>query len=318
VPVTPDTLFYGASTTKAHTAAALALMIDSGNYSTPAAPIASSYGRVSPPSSGPVPLGWRTPLAAILGDDFVLEDAWATAHLTLEDALSHRSGLPRHDKALARFYPDDQGQGQGGRAAMEKRHPATLRDVVRSLRYLPLSAEPRTTFQYCNLMFAVASHAVETLLLGAGEGHWLGGFLRERLWRPLGMEATYFSLEDALAAPQHFAHGYAWDESRGEFREAPFMPLQEVSGAGAVVSNARDYARWVRFLMREEAPLSKDGHRAIKTPKVFASAEAGPYDTPPTCKFPLPVYLGLALPQRRKTSTRTGSLFYFAPDECLD
>lgn len=32
-------------------------------------------------------------------------------------------------------------------------HKGTVKDAVRALRYLPLTAEPRTRFQYCNTMF---------------------------------------------------------------------------------------------------------------------------------------------------------------------
>jgi len=56
---------------------------------------------------------------------------------------------------------------------------------VRSLRYLPLTAEPRTKFQYCNIMFVTVSHVVESLT-----GVWMGDFLSEKIWEPLGMKST--------------------------------------------------------------------------------------------------------------------------------
>jgi CubicO group peptidase (beta-lactamase class C family) len=62
---------------------------------------------------------------------------------------------------------------------------ASVKDTVRDLRYLALTAEPRTKFQYCNLMFVAASHVVESLT-----GQWLGEFLRQRIWEPLGMKST--------------------------------------------------------------------------------------------------------------------------------
>jgi CubicO group peptidase (beta-lactamase class C family) len=66
-----------------------------------------------------------------------------------------------------------------------------VKDGVRSLRNLPLTAGLRTTFQYCNLMFVVASHVVETLT-----GVWLGDVLKERIWEALGMKSTvcFFSI----------------------------------------------------------------------------------------------------------------------------
>ena len=96
----------------------------------------------------------------------MLVDSWATSHVTLEDILSHRTGLPRHDLSY--------GGSQD-----------TLKGVVQSLRHLPLTAEPRTKFQYCNLMFMTASYVAEVL-----EGKWLGDVLKERIWAPLGMTST--------------------------------------------------------------------------------------------------------------------------------
>lgn len=252
-PVTPKTLFYGASTSKAFTAATLAIMISSGNYTVPG-------------DKPGTPLAWTTPISDIVPADFVLmDDPWATTHITLEDALSHRTGLPRHDKFNAHFLPDeDNNDGNGG----EKR-VATPRDVVRMLRFLPLNAAPRTTWQYCNQMFVVASHVIQTLT-----GRWLGDVLHTWIWAPLGMRATYFSLEDALAAPEHFAGGYLWIAERGEFAEVPYMPTDEVSGAGAVVSCVEDYSRWIQMLLREGAPLSKEGHQAIKTPRMMIDPQS--------------------------------------------
>ncbi|KAK1974795.1 beta-lactamase/transpeptidase-like protein, partial [Colletotrichum cereale] len=111
-PMTPHTLFYTGSTTKSFTAAGLSLLIDNATANS------SVY-------SG---LTWKTPVSSILRDDFVLSDEWATAHITLEDALSHRTGYPRHDLASAK----------------------TPRETVRLLRHLPLAVEPRTTFLYSN------------------------------------------------------------------------------------------------------------------------------------------------------------------------
>jgi len=253
-PVTPDTLFYGASTTKAFVATVLSMMIESQNYTVPSPPDASQAG---------AKLGWRTPISSVIRDDFVLADAWATEHLTFEDALSHRTGMPRHDKALAKSYPGSDGQ----------QRPAAVGDVVRSLRHLPLNAPPRVKFQYCNTLWQVTSHAIETLT-----GRWLGDVLQEWIWAPLGMGSSYFSLQDALAGPEHFAAGYYWDDAADTFREVPYMDVTETSGAGAVISNVKDYAKWIRALLHEAKPLSKDILEAVKTPRIFTGDDTGTDD----------------------------------------
>ncbi|ROV94140.1 hypothetical protein VPNG_09366 [Cytospora leucostoma] len=266
-PVTPSTLFYCASTSKAFTAAALSIMIDSGNYTIPALP------------GTPNRLDWTTPIHDIIPEDFVLTDPWATTHITIEDALSHRSGLPRHDKASTHRVQENNNNNNDN-----NKRTATIRDAVRSLRYLPLNEPPRTKWQYCNHMYVVATHVIQTLT-----GRPLGAALSDWIWGPLGMEGTYFSLDDALAAPEHLADGYGWDRQAGRFARVPPMATDEIGGAGAVMSGAGDYALWVRSLLRRGrrgGPVSGAGIDAVTTPRVIVSpgealaSSARPYDSP--------------------------------------
>lgn len=231
-PATPETIWYGASTSKAQLAAVLSHLIVNEQY-----PALAN--------------GWTTTISSVLRDDFVLQDEWSTTHLTLDDAVSHRTGMPRHDRSTMREID--------GR-------PARPRGIVRNLRNLALTYPPRVTFKYCNLMFITLSHVVETVT-----GKWLGDVLRETLWQPLGMNSTYFDLDDALAAPGHFASGYRWDSKAKKYNEVPKMPLTEISGAGSVLSTVLDYAKWVKCLLHESEPLSAATHRDLKTPRMMSS-----------------------------------------------
>ncbi|KAI4205943.1 MAG: hypothetical protein LQ350_000128 [Teloschistes chrysophthalmus] len=226
--VTPSTLFYTGSTTKAFTAAVLAMLIEDSVNDTK-------------------PLTWRTPISSLIRDDFVLPDEYATAHVTLEDAASHRTGMPRHDSSYG-------GSGFG------------LRDVVRNLRNLPMTAEIRTRFQYCNMMYMTLSHVIETLT-----GSWLGNILYDRIWKPLDMTHTYFSLVQAQQAVRNgeadLAMGYVWVNRTQKYAEAGWMDIPLVSGAGDVISNVEDYAKWLRFLIHQAPPLSKAGHADLRHPR---------------------------------------------------
>src|SRR5262245_11675358 len=71
-PVTPDTLFAIASTSKAFTATAVAMLVDEGKMS------------------------WDDPVRKYL-DSFHLSDPLADANLTVRDLVCHRTGLARHD-----------------------------------------------------------------------------------------------------------------------------------------------------------------------------------------------------------------------------
>lgn len=204
---------------------------------------------------------WTTRISNLIGDDFVLPDYYATTHTTLEDVLSHRSGMPRHDMSY------------GG-------PNFTRRDMVRSLRNLPLTAEPRTKFQYCNMMFVTVAYAIETVT-----GQWLGDFLRERLWEPLGMESTFFALRDAKKAVKDgkvaIAKGYKWEAEKEDFRELEWMDAQELSGAGGVISTVLDYAQWMKMMLNQAPPLSKQGHQAVTEPRIIEEQITPPLDAPP-------------------------------------
>ncbi|KAK5995069.1 hypothetical protein PT974_03462 [Cladobotryum mycophilum] len=236
IPATPETLWYGASTTKSQTAAVLSTLIDSKNFTA-------------------LSKGWSTPISSIIRDDFVLRNEWATNHLTLEDAVSHRTGMTSHDMSLRRAI--------NGKTV-------TPKDVVRNLRNLPSTTEPRVRFIYCNTMFVVLSHVIETVT-----GKWLGDSFKQLLWGPLGMNSTYFDLHEAKNAPNHLASGYYWDHRDEKFHEASFITVTEISGAGGVISNVLDYAKWVKCLLNQSEPLSAAVHADIRTPRMIYSNQVG-------------------------------------------
>lgn len=155
----------------------------------------------------------------------------------------------------------------------------TRRDLVRSLRHLPLTAEPRTRFQYCNMMFVTMAYAIETVT-----GQWLGDFLRERVWEPLGMESTFFALSDAKKAVEDgkakIAKGYKWEEQAEAFCELEWMEARELSGAGGVISTVLDYAQWMKMMLNQAQPLSKQGHQALTDPRIVAQGLTPPFDAP--------------------------------------
>ena len=180
-------------------------------------------------------------------EDFVLTDEYTSGHATLEDALSHRTGLPRHDLTV------------GG-------PNVTVRDVVRNFRHLPMTAEIRTKFQYCNLMYIAVSHFIETWT-----GMWLGDFLRTRIYKPLGMASTFFTLQDvqksAASGGPSLATPYYWNNQSKTYHDIPWLDAPQDSGCGAMISNVLDYAKWLRCMMTESAPLSPSGHRALRWPR---------------------------------------------------
>ena len=227
--MTTDSLFSTCSTTKAFTAAAVSFAIDDSKYTD-------------------APLRWDTPIASILRDDFVLENDYSTMHTTIEDALSHRSGLSTHDACISLAHPQ-----------------RPLREAVRNLRHLKMAYSPRTTFSYNNNMYMAISHALEKI-----EGRSLGETLKKRIWDPLGMNDTYFSAQEVSKDPtlsSRFARGYTWDLDTSSYVAEPYMNDIAVTGAGAMVSNVLEYAKWLRALIYKRGPVSPQGHAELVKPR---------------------------------------------------
>jgi CubicO group peptidase (beta-lactamase class C family) len=163
-------------------------------------------------------LEWDRPLR-----DYVpgvrLHDPIVSDRLTIVDLLSHRSGLPRHDLTWL-------GQPDRSRA-----------ELVRRLRYLPLSRDLREEIQYCNLGYLVAGHVVEAL-----SGVPWEDFTRGRLLDPLGMRRSNLSVDEMLADDDHSA---AYTRRDGAIVEVPQRPLPAMAPAGAINSSAADMTRWL-------------------------------------------------------------------------
>lgn len=230
--MTTDALFATCSTTKAFTAAATSIAIQDSKDTK-------------------FPINWDTPLSSIIPEDFVLEDEYATKNITLEDALSHRSGMAEHNWSSA-FFP---------------KKCDTPASIVRALRYMPLAAPPRTEYHYSNFMYIAASHALET-----HTGEALGSFMRKRIWKPLNMSNTYFSAREARANPSNAAkpvQGYEWIPTAegGSFVPKPDHEWSANSGAGTIFSNVLDYALWVRELIERNGPLK--GHDSLTDPRMI-------------------------------------------------
>lgn len=163
-------------------------------------------------------LDWDRPLRDY-PPDIRLHDPLVTDRLTVVDLLSHRSGLPRHDLAWL---------GHPGRSRAE---------LVRRLRFLPLSKDLRQEFQYCNLGYLAAGHIVEVLSGTSWED-----YLLTRLLTPLRMARSNLSVDDMRADHDH-ATGY--ERRQGVVVPVPHRPVTATAPAGAVNSCAADMTRWL-------------------------------------------------------------------------
>lgn len=224
-PMTADTVFWIASMTKAITSAGALLLVEDGVLALDA------------------PLG---PLLPALAAPRVLEgfDADGAPRLrpargavTLRHLLTHTSGFS-YDFAnadLARFM-EQRGippVGSGRLAALD----------------LPLLFDPGERWEY-GISTDWAGRAIE-----AASGQRLDAFLRDRVLGPLGMDDTVFAprpdQRDRLAA-LHRPGANGGHEPIPPTR-APEAAPEFLSGGGGLHSTARDYAAFLRAILRDGA-----------------------------------------------------------------
>jgi CubicO group peptidase (beta-lactamase class C family) len=200
-------------------------------------------------------LDWERPLC-----DYVPDVRWhdpvATERLSIVDLLSHRSGLPRHELVWV-------GQPDRSRA-----------ELVRRLRFLPLSRDLRQVFQYCNLGYLVAGHVVEAL-----SGSRWEDYLRDRLLTPLGMDRSNLSVDDLRAEKDH---ALAYERRQGVVGPVPARPVTAMAPAGALNSCATDMARW---LLAQLGGGQVDG-QAVMSPDTMARQHAPHMVLPEDQTFP--------------------------------
>ena len=148
-------------------------------------------------------------------------------NITLRDMLSHRTGVTRHD--LIWF-----------------KSPFTRKELFERLKYLEPQEPMRQTFLYNNLMFSAVGQIIE---LKSGQ-RW-EQFVREKIFTPLDMKTTTYSVDDMN---KHSDHGVPFREKRDSFElyKIPYYEDTEgVAPAGAIISNIDELSHWLVALMND-------------------------------------------------------------------
>ncbi len=167
-------------------------------------------------------LKWDAPVTKHL-PEIQLFDPRVTREITLRDLLCHRSGLPLGN--------------------MLWQNGAFDRDeIIRRLRYLRATSSFRSRFGYQNLLYLVAGQVVARVT-----GKNWDDFVKERLFRPLGMRSsstTTRNITDNAAATPHLKRD-------GSVRIIDWHNLDRIGPTGAINSNVVDLAAWLRLHLAE-------------------------------------------------------------------
>ncbi len=151
---------------------------------------------------------------------FKLYDPVAGERLTVRDLLTHRSGLPRHELV---WY----------------RSTASRKEIVERLQYLEPTCDFRTRWQYQNMMITTAGY-----LVGVIAGMTYEEFVTDRIFKPLGMENSNFSVE---ASQQNPDFSYPYQTKDGVTERIPFCNIDQIGPAGSINSNLEDMSRWIQL-----------------------------------------------------------------------
>jgi CubicO group peptidase (beta-lactamase class C family) len=216
-PMQKDTLFRIASMTKPVTAIGIMILADEGKLSPD-----DDVAKHLPEFAGQ--------MLAVPGQD-VRKPA---RPVKLRDLLTHTSGLAAYPKELGDVY------GKRDR---------TLAETTKVVAGLPLQFEPGTKWSYSNPGIDTLGRVIEVV---SGESY--EGFLKKRVFDPLGMTDTVFYPTPAVM--KRIALTYSKDKD-GKLVAGPFglvglpeNPRHPIP-AGGLISSAADLARLYRMMLNK-------------------------------------------------------------------
>ena len=198
--VNEHTQFAIASNTKAFTSTALAILAERGK------------------------LTWQTKVRDII-PEFKMYNDYVSNNFTVEDLLTHRSGL---------------GLGAGDLMIFPEETDFTINDILTNFQYFSPVSPFRTKFDYDNLLYIVAGEVVARV-----SGLSWHEFVKANILEPLKLNDTYCTLsfiqdKSNVAIPHAVTNGIPQAIPPFEF------DMTKINGAaGSLYSSVNDIAKWM-------------------------------------------------------------------------
>ncbi len=174
--------------------------------------------------------GWETPVVEV-DPSFQTGDPEFTKRILMKHLVCACTGLPRQD--FEWLFTFDRSSPEGQLEVLATMKPTT---------------KLGTLYQYSNPLASAAGYIAARVIKPDAElGEAYDEVMRDKIFRPLGMNRTTFSFDEALKADHASPH--SWDMS---LKNVPIdMVLNHsvlpVRPAGGAWSSVRDYARYVRL-----------------------------------------------------------------------
>ncbi|HEY3857186.1 MAG TPA: serine hydrolase domain-containing protein [Verrucomicrobiae bacterium] len=220
-PMKPDTMFWIASQSKPMTTTAFMMLVDEGKVS-----VDDPVEKYLPEFKGQMLVSKRD------GDRLLLKKP--SHPILIREILSHTSGLPfssRPEQPTLDALP--------------------LREAVMSYAMSPLEFEPGTKYAYANAGINTAARIIEIV-----SGMPYEEFMRQRLFKPLGMKDTTFW--PTKSQESRIAKSYKPNTAKNDLEEIQISqlhyplsdhPIRYPMPAGGLFSTAHDVARFCQMIL---------------------------------------------------------------------
>ncbi len=173
--------------------------------------------------------------------------------ITLRHVMTHTSGI-RHYKAGEMESRDTYG---------------SIGEAVRIFKDDPLLFTPGTKYSYSTYAYNMLEGVVER-----ASGLTFEAYLREKIWTPAGMTATY--LEHPQEIVPHRARQYDRGPGPARVVNAPYADLSIKWAGGGIISTAEDLARY-HIAIDAGKLLKPETLRQMYTPATLADGSATGY-----------------------------------------
>lgn len=194
IPVDSNTLFAIGSSTKAFTCAILGQLKNEGKLTFQ-----------------------DSPLKYVPGLKFYNNNL--NENIIIEDLMSHRTGLPRHDISWYLF-------------------PSHSKDsLIQRIQYMEPSTGLRQQWQYNNFMFVLQGVIAEKITGKSWEDN-----IKERFFTPLGMTRSNTTIQEMKQA-SNAAFGYELKDD--VITKMNYYDIAGMSPAGSINSSVNDMAKWL-------------------------------------------------------------------------
>ncbi len=204
--VDQDTLFRLASTSKAFTAASLAILVDDKK------------------------VNWQDKVTDYL-PNFKMQDHWVTAEFTIEDLLTHKSGLVS-SAGDSMLWPEPSG--------------FTRKEIIGNLRHLTPEYSFRSKYAYSNLMYIAAGEIVANV-----SGMPWEEFVAKRIFKPLNMNCFAGDIPKDKMKNIAIPHGERNKAFYKISRNGILGTATVSAAAGGVVCSAASMVNWLQALLNE-------------------------------------------------------------------